>query len=71
MNGQIEWLNKFMSINLHHWRYEIIDDEPEWFYVGEWSATKIMPHPSKCDGGYSKRKQNLKINKYNYWTTDN
>ena len=33
-----------------------------WYYVGIWN-------PTKKDGGYQERRNNLKQNPYNYWPT--
>lgn len=73
---QWEWLNKYDKINLIEWKYDYIDIEKgvliglDWYYVGNWQPTVIEPHPSQNDGGYKKRRQNLKNNPYFYWPTN-
>ena len=64
---QWEWLNKYNNINLIEWRCEIINNEKNWFYVGNWNSTEIKQLPSNNDGGYKKRYNNLKNNPYFYW----
>lgn len=64
---QMKWLNKYMKINLDHWRLIFIDNKPDWLYVGEWIEQTIEPFPSKKDGGYLERQYNLESNRYYYW----
>ena len=70
---QWEWLNKYGKINLNEWRYDYTDNNKgvvvglDWYYVGNWSPTSIEPYPSKKDGGYKKRRENLKKDPYFYW----
>ena len=65
---QWEWLNKYGTITLNEWRYEYIDNikgipiSVDWYYVGIWN-------PTKKDGGYQERRNNLKQNPYHYWPT--
>ncbi len=74
---QLEWLNKYHTIDVRQWRCEFIDIKQEqpigvdWYYVGDWKPTEIEPYPSKKDGGYGKRRTNLKNNPYFYWPTNN
>ena len=63
-NYQWEWLNKYGKIDISEWRYEYLYDTINWYYVGDWQASKIEPFPSKKDGGYEARKNNLKHNPY-------
>ena len=64
---QWKWLNKYNSIKLSEWRYECINNKCDWFYIGNWKPTKWEPYPSKYDGGYSERRNNLENNRYFYW----
>ena len=66
---QILWLNKYKTIDLKHWRSVLVDNKPEWLYVGDWSPGPTKPYPLKCDGGYSQRQRNLESNRYLYWPT--
>ena len=56
---QWKWLNKYKSINLHHWR---VQPKVGWIYVGEWE-----PEPGNMGESYSKRRKNIENNKYFYW----
>ncbi len=56
---QIKWLNKYRNINLEQWRYIILENQPQWLYVGNWE-----------DGDYHERQQNLERNRYYYWPRD-
>jgi len=64
---QIQWLNKYHTINLDHWRLIVINNQPDWLYIGEWQPGIIKPFPSKLDGGYLDRQRNLEYNRYFYW----
>ena len=64
---QLEWLNKYEQIDLTEWRCEIIDNKKDWYYVGNWKPSEIKPYPSKQDGGYRIRYNNLVNNPYFYW----
>jgi hypothetical protein len=80
---QKEWLLKYNKIDLSEWRCEVLlnkkthRQELEWYYVGNWTPTKIEPYPSKLDGGYgypSKldggyglREKNIQSDPYFYW----
>ena len=64
---QILWLNTYKTIDLKQWRSILVDNKPEWLYVGDWSPGPIKPYPSKRDGGYSQRQRNLESNRYFYW----
>ena len=64
---QILWLNTYKTIDLKQWRFILVDNKPEWLYVGDWSPGPIKPYPSKRDGGYSQRQRNLESNRYFYW----
>ena len=57
---QIKWLNRYKCIDLCHWRYILINNHPEWLYVGEWEPSLIETHSSRNDGGYSQRQKTLK-----------
>ena len=61
---QILWLNTYKTIDLKQWRFILVDNKPEWLYVGDWSPGPIKPYPSKRDGGYSQRQRNLESNIY-------
>ena len=64
---QILWLNTYKTIDLKQWRFILVDNKPEWLYVGDWSPGPIKPYTSKRDGGYSQRQRNLESNRYFYW----
>ena len=70
---QNEWLLKYYKIDLSEWRCEVLlnkkthRQELEWYYVGNWTPTKIEPYPSKLDGGYGLRKKNIQTDPYFYW----
>ena len=59
---QIKWLNMYGSINLNHWRFILINNQPDWLYVGAWK-------PGHLDDGYSERQRNLESDRYYYWTS--
>ena len=56
---QWEWLNKYKSIDLQQWRYILINDNPNWLYVGDWKSIK--------KDGYIERQHNIENNIYHYW----
>jgi len=58
---QIEWLNKYNQIHLVHWRMMLLEDAPEWYYVGEWQPGKDI------NKSYIERKKNLISDNYYYW----
>jgi hypothetical protein len=66
---QYEWLNRYNSIDLSHWRFILTHkhNKPEWVYVGEWKPGIIEPYQSNKDGGYKERQLNLERNIYHYW----
>ena len=66
---QIKWLNMYRSIHLDHWRFILINDQPDWLYVGDWQPGPILAYPSYSDGGYSERQRNLESDRYFYWTS--
>ena len=65
--NQILLVNTYKTIDLKQWRFILVDNKPEWLYVGDWSPGPIKPYPSKRDGGYSQRQRNLESNRYFYW----
>ena len=54
---QLKWLKEYMSINLDNWRLILINNHPEWLYVGEY-----RPEPNEV----YKRQNNLETNRYYY-----
>ena len=61
--------NKYPTNNLEQWRLIVIDNKPDWLYVGDWSLGPTKPYPSKCYFGYSQRQRNLESNRYLYWSS--
>ena len=59
---QLEWLNKYKSIQLNHWRLVAIKCQLEWYYVGDWE-----PKPDSGNFSYFERQSNLEQNAYYYW----
>lgn len=57
---QSKWLEKYMSINLYHWRCIIIGQKDYWLYVGEQDE----------DLDNRVRQGNLERNRYHYWPAD-
>jgi hypothetical protein len=68
---QLEWLFKFNTIDLTHWRLMNFDQVDEWVYVGDWKPTEINLNATSRyktnDGGYGERHMHLKQNRYHYW----
>ena len=69
---QEEWLFKYNKIDLSEWAVERRLNErkqliPDWYYVGNWTPTKVEPYPSKLDGGYGVREKNIQSDPYFYW----
>lgn len=67
---QLKWLNKYMSINLNHWRMIVLNNRPEWVYVGELDPGQIILSSSKKDDAYFVRRRNLESNRYFYWPSE-
>jgi len=59
-DDQYNWLELYMSIDLHQWRRIFIGQSSSWMYVGDWDCIGVW-------NGYSERQRNLEENRYFYW----
>ena len=59
-DDQHDWLELYMSIDLHQWRRIFIGQESSGMYVGDWDCIGVW-------NGYSERQRNLEENRYFYW----